>query len=132
MTRGEARTVLEQSAAMKLVVPRDDGRQAKIDALEDYVLASAGMQADLSAARGAAQDRLAVNERAWRDVTGWEPFRQGKTDQSIDLAKRHLKPDEYEELEEDRHLIRRLSAEIERLEADYAKASRAYTMLQGA
>jgi hypothetical protein len=134
MTAENAREALKRSKDKRLHVPRDDGRQAKIDALEDFTLESALTEAELEEAKGAALDRLHELERIWRGIVGWEPYRRGKTDQSIDEAKRSMSPENaamYEDMEDERHLIRRLQGEIDRLEADVAKASRAYTMLTG-
>lgn len=104
----------------------------RMDALEEFMLLSAYWSGECHGARLELLGELHRLEREWAAITGWEPFRQGKTDASVDQAKATLRPDLWNELVDKRWLVKRLSDEIDRLDRDATKVSRAYTMLQGA
>lgn len=127
-----ARDVLD--AAKKLRMPRvkrEDGQRARIDALEDYMLLTAWHQGELSEARLGLYDELRTVNDAWAELVGWENFRRGKTDASIDEAKAKVRPDLARARTQAQWLIARLTEEIDRLEKDATKASRAYTLATG-
>lgn len=130
----ESSALLTLAAAAKLRmprIPRDEGQRARIDALEDYMLETAYHQGELSEARLELYDSLRTVEEEWAELVGWESFRKGKTDASVDEAKAKCRPDLARARRQAKYLIARLSEEIDRLEKDATKASRAYTLATG-
>lgn len=107
------------------------GAGQKIQELEDHLMLGAYYDGELCTERHECYVALAVAQHGWHHLEGWEPLRQGKTDASIALAKRTLRPDLFDAMEQEKWWIRRLSEEIDRIERDYSKASRLYTMLTG-
>lgn len=121
-------------SASKLRVPRynaDASARYKIEGLADYMLESALHQGDLEQERLEAHEQLATLDEEWENLTGWEPFRQGKTDSSIERAKAQLRPDLAKSRKWLDWQIDRLSEQIERIERDATKVSRTYTMYGG-
>ena len=121
-------------AAAALRVPRLESGASpreRIEALETYLLDVAHMQGELEQARLDTHDALRHVEGEWEDLQGWEMLRRGKTDRSIDDAKRQLRPELWDAICKARWLIARLTEQIERLERDATKVSRAYTLMTG-
>lgn len=112
--------------------PQAISNAAKIDMLEEWTLVSANLGGDLAQERLEAHVELARVSLEWEKLEGWEPFRQGKTDASVDRAKASLRPDLSEKMRELRWRVDRLTEEIDRFDSEYAKVSRAYTMISGA
>jgi hypothetical protein len=127
-----ARDVLDAATKLRMPrIPRDQGARARIDALEDYMLLIAWHQGELSEARLGLYDELRTVNDAWAELVGWENFRRGKTDASIDEAKAKARPDLARARRQAQWLVARLTEEIDRLEKDATKASRAYTLATG-
>jgi hypothetical protein len=128
-------TALQQlAAAAKLRVPRVErelGVRARVEALEDYLLESAWHQGELAEARLELYGQLRELEEKWDHLDGWQALKRTKTEAAVDDAKRQLRPELYDGIKKARWLIRRLSEEIERLERDATKCSRAYTLATG-
>lgn len=101
----------------------------KASALEDYMLLSAYYHGELCEERLTEQIAVRPDEVEWRDLVGWEPMRRGKTVSSIDDAKAMLRPELWARIDDARWRIARLTEQIDRLDRDATKASRAYTML---
>jgi predicted RNase H-like nuclease (RuvC/YqgF family) len=131
-------TVAQRSNALQTAVSlrfpvweREVGTRTKIEQLEEFVSVGAYWQGELESERLDCHDRLDELERQWQHLAGWEQFKRTKTETAVEDAKRQLRPELYDELVAARKKIRRLSEQIDRLERDYAKASRVYTMLTG-
>lgn len=107
------------------------GTRKRIEDLEDHISLTAYYQGDLEDERVDAYDALHEKLREWDGIEGWQTFRQGRTDASIDHAKAQLKPALAREIKELRYTIDRLSEQIDRMERDASKASRVYTLLTG-
>jgi len=120
--------------ASQLRVPvfaRNAAPPEKSDALEEFTLVSAFHAGNLHAERLAAHEQLRDLTSEWEHLEGWEPFRRSKTEAAVDDAKRQLRPDLYDAIRDARWTIARLGEEIDRLERDAQKCSRAYTMIAG-
>lgn len=103
-----------------------------VDQLAEFMLLSAYVAADLHSERLDDYLELRPKQLEWDHLEGWEMLRQGKTDSSREEAKRGLRPELHEEIDELKFRIARLTDEIERLNRDAEKAvSRAYTILTG-
>lgn len=128
----EPRDPLEMAVAMRLpVFPPDTGARVKIDALESYILVSAFWSGEMNEERQVLMAAGATLQDQWDFLEGWEMLRQGKTDESINEAKRALRPDLWSQLQATRRRVKALAEEIDRLERDYVKASRVYTLITG-
>jgi hypothetical protein len=122
--------------AAKLRVPvfaKGTAARVRVDQLEEYLLLSAFTQGKISEARLELADELHDLELDWSRIPKeeWEPHRVGKTMASIDEAKAVLHPQRWEKIRDLRWQIRVMTDEIDRLERDATKVSRAYTMISG-
>lgn len=113
------------------VFEKGTAASTKIDELESYLLLTAFHQGELSAERLELREELDGLRHTWDHLQGWEVHRRGKTDASIDTAKRIVRPELYDEIKDRENRIARLGEEIERLERDSVKVSRAYTFITG-
>lgn len=139
MTTDTARDTYGRSEALEtaitLRVPRfEQGvlRDTKADDIGDYILENAAVKGDLAEERLLTHEQLAPLEEEWEALEGWEQFRVGRTDKSVEEAKKVLREDLHHAIRVLRWRVKRLDEEIERLEGDYARASRYYTTLAGA
>lgn len=131
---GPASDVDPLAVALTLRVPvfeRGTLPQAKAAAMEEFMLLSAYWQGELNLDRHLVLADAAPLQDEWDKLEGWESFRQGRTDSSVDAAKRVIREDLWDALQEKRRRVRALTNEIDRLERDASKVSRAYTMLSG-
>lgn len=123
----------ELSRALKMPVwAKDTSPREKIGNLEDHVVITAHYQGLLSSERLDCHVELHALQGEWAHLAGWEPLRKGKTDSSIEEAKRELRPDLWDRISDCKWKIARLSEEIQRLDGEFTKASRVYTFLSGA
>lgn len=136
MTVDEIKHVLYESAKLKM--PRFTGgdtwtSRAKIEALEDYLLATARWRGFLEEARLHAEYGLKELRSEWDHLSGWEVFRRNgeRTQASVEDAKRQLQPGLYDSIKSGEWLVKRLSEQIRRLEHDDDVASRVYTLITG-
>jgi hypothetical protein len=110
----------------KGVAPR-----AKIEQLESYLLLSAFTQGELSEQRLDALVALQEFGREWDHLDGWQALKRTRTEAAVEDAKRQLNPVLFDQKRDLEWTIKRLSEEIERLERDATKISRAYSMITG-
>ncbi len=111
--------------------PRDTPPRERVSALEEFMLVSAFHAGELHAERLGLYEQLEPLKREWDDLQGWEAHARGKTDEARNSAKRIIRPDLHEPIADFAWSIRRLTEELDRLERDAAKVSRAYTMIAG-
>jgi hypothetical protein len=104
---------------------------AKAEQMEDYMLLSAWYLGELHDERLTLRERLKPLRDEWEDLDGWQMFQRGKTDQSVDKAKQTIAPELRQQIRDIDWQITQLTCEIERLDRDATKVSRAYTMLTG-
>lgn len=104
---------------------------AKAGALEDFILVSAHWCGEMHAERRGLMAEGAGLQDEWDTLQGWEVHRRGKTDASVERAKAECRPDLWKRLQAIRRRVRALSDEIARLDRDFEKASRAYTIISG-
>lgn len=129
MTRSHA---LITAAALRVPIFRPGThRQAKLDSLEEYMLVSAYWLGECHEERLSDYEALRGKESEWDQLQGWEAFRRGKTDSSIDEAKKVVRPDLWAEITDGRWHVARLTDEIERLDRDATKVSRVYSIITG-
>lgn len=122
------------AAASKLRVPvfqRGTAPRQRVDALEEFLLLSAFHQGNMSEERLGLFDELRDLEDEWEVVADWEEHRVGTTIASIDEAKKVVRPRLWQEIRLKRWQVKRLTEEIDRLERDATKVSRAYTLISG-
>lgn len=103
----------------------------KSDAIEEFILVSAHWCGEMHAERRRLMAEGAEAQDEWDALQGWEQFRRGKTDASVDRAKAEARPDLWRTLQATRRRVRALTEEIARLDRDFEKASRAYTIISG-
>lgn len=113
------------------VFPRGTNSRVKSEQMEEFMLLSAYWQGELNEERHRLIVEAAPHQDEWDKLEGWEPYRDGRTDESVDRAKRVIREDLWDILQVKRRRVRALTNEIDRLERDAAKVSRAYTMLSG-
>lgn len=100
--------------------------------LAEYMLLSAWYAGALHEERLTLYQAHRKMQSEWDHLEGWETFQRGKTDSSREDAKRIIRPDLYDEIQQSKWMIARLSEEIDRLNRDAEKAvSRTYTILTG-
>lgn len=122
------------TTALSLRVPvfeKDAGSATKIAGLEDYLLLSAYTVGEMHEERAHLELELKGLSRDWSQLVGWEPLARGKTDTAAEAAKAQLRPDLHDEMEDLRHWIKQLNREIDRLDNEAKKVSRAYTLITG-
>lgn len=123
---------LSTAAALRVpVFEKGTPSRAKVDALEEYTLLSAYWQGECHQERLGEHGKLDDAQHEWDHLAGWEAFRRSKTETAVEDAKRQIRPDLYDTIQRTKRLVARLSEEIDRLERDAAKVSRAYTMIVG-
>lgn len=104
----------------------------KIAALEEYLLLTAYYQGDLAKERLEWQVKLVPIRDAWDHLTGWEHLKlTSRSEKAVASSKRQVRPDLYDRLMDHDWMIARLTEEIDRMERDATKASRAYTLMTG-
>lgn len=110
-----------------------DGTSAtdKLGQLESYLLLTAYTQGELSECRLEWLSSKIALQDEWAHLTGWEDLRRTRTETAVTHAKRMLRPDLYDALEDHDWMIKRLTEEVDRMERDSVKASRAYTFITG-
>jgi hypothetical protein len=123
---------LEVAGALRVpVFDRETAVRAKADALEEFILVGAHWCGEMHAERRELLAEGARLQDEWDGLQGWEMHRRGKTDASVDRAKAEVAPDLWKRLRTIRRRVRALTDEIGRLDRDYEKASRAYTIISG-
>lgn len=121
-------------ASKRLRIPtfeKGTSPRVKIDELETYLLLSAFTQGDLSEERLDVLVLLKPVQRRWEHLGGWESLKQTRTEAGVKDAKRRVDPQLYDELQDLEWKVKRLTEEIDRLERDATKVSRAYSMITG-
>jgi len=113
------------------VFARETPPRAKIEALESYLLLGAFTQGELAEERLSLMVDLVPIEDEWSHLAGWEDLKQTRTEKGVMDAKRRLRPDLFDQLTSLRWMIARLQEEIDRLERESTKISRAYTFMTG-
>lgn len=133
----EARTALFSAAELRMpFFAERESPGNKIEKLEDFSVEAARHRGALEEQRlytDAAVHDLSVK---WSKLTGWESHlprpRKNATKEDINEAKRVVDEDGlWDGIQEGRHLIGQLSAQIRRLEKDEDRASRIYTFITG-
>lgn len=114
------------------VFPRDAPPGVRSAGMEEFMLVSAFHAGNLHEERLEAHAALEPLKREWELLEGWQALQRGKTVESMNAAKRTLRPDLHDKISDLGWTIRRLTEELDRLERDATKVSRAYTMLMGA
>lgn len=135
MTIDEIRDALK--AAMPLRVPRFDpntGAREKVEQIEDYMQTAAFHRGELEEALSwlLALGRQLKTE--WDGLVGWEaalPRGSNHTNAQVDAAKRTVRPDLWDALEEARGLAKDIGRHVHRLEFDHDAESRVYTLITG-
>jgi hypothetical protein len=120
--------------ALSLRVPVQDPEKPRsefADELGTFMLISAFWSGEMNAIRFDARQALDDLELRWSKLTGWEGMVRGRTNESVEAAKRDFDPDLWEHVHYRRCQIRDLDTEIDRLDRDATKVSRAYTILIG-
>lgn len=125
---GNAREKLWVAAQLRAPL-RVGSRDERHDAYEEFLLQTAFHQAELAQELLAAHDAKVILDDEWEDMTGWERHRAGKTDASVDRAKAQANPKLAKARVKAAWLIARLTEQIDRLEGDASKVSRAYAIM---
>jgi hypothetical protein len=114
------------------VFEKDKSPREKIDELESYLLLSAYTQGELTEERMTWLVGAVVLQMKWDHLDGWQHLRRTRTELAVRDAKRQIAPELYDRLQANEWMVKRLSEEIDRMERDATKISRAYTMITGA
>lgn len=125
---------LEKSKKMRVpTFEHGTSPRQKIDQLETYLLDSAAVQGDLTEERLDWMVRLVPLEHEWDHIPEdeWAHLRRTRTETAVKHAKRIARPQLYDEIQGIEWMAKRLTEEIDRMERDASKCSRAYTMLTG-
>ena len=105
----------------------------KIAQLESYLLLTAFTEGELTEERVEWESRLVPVKDEWDRMPQelWEHLRRTKTETAVNHAKRMVQPDLYDQIQDHLWMIKRLTEEIDRMEREGTRASRAYTMVTG-
>lgn len=135
MTADEAAATLYEVATLRFPHLKPLGHLEKINAIEDYLGATAIARGDLEEARlhvGALHQAM---KSEWDDIEGWEMHvsvpTSRRTGEDVRQAKKRCRPDLFAALSRSKFLLDELARQIRRLEADDAVASREYTIITG-
>lgn len=134
MNEAEVREKLDVARLCRVpVFKREERGKARVSALEEAMLLSAFHSAELFEVRFDLLDEKRPLDDEWFSMVGWEGLRATgrKTEAGVDEAKARLKPDVAKQRDELAWWITRLTEEIDRLERDATKCSRAYAMISG-
>lgn len=119
------------SAALRVpVFQPGTSRTERVSQLEDYMLLSAYWLGECHSERLEHYQALARLEEEWSGVTAWD-LGSRATQAQVDEAKRTVAPDVWTSMKRARWRVDRLTEEIERLDRDATKVSRAYTLITG-
>ena len=119
---------LAKAKALRVpVFERDAPIESKVPQLEEVMLLSAWYAGELHEERLQLRVDLKPLREEWRDLQGWESARRGRTNASIDEAKALFRPELWARIQDLEWQIDQLTCEIDRLERDATKCSRAYT-----
>lgn len=125
-------SALQLASALRVpVFQRGTAVREKIDALEEYMLLSSYQAGELHEERLTRYREVAEVESEWAEMTGYEMLQRGKTDTAREEAKKQLRPELWDILREQRWHVARLTEEIDRLDRDANRVSRAYTIMTG-
>jgi hypothetical protein len=125
---------LRLSLAMRVpTFERDQAPRSKISELEDFMLRSAEMQGDLARERVERMADLVPIESEWDHIPDeeWREHRRTRTETAVTHAKRLVRPELYDQIQDHEWMIKRLTEEMERLDRCDAVVSRVYTMVTG-
>lgn len=123
--------------ALKIRVPQFDPStpaREKISKLEDHLLKCAYHRAELEEALHWLVEAGKKLREEWDSIEGHQAMLRGSrpTKEQIDNAKRQIKPEVWDSLQELRTLVDSLQRQITRLGGtDYDAVSRAYTLISG-
>lgn len=123
---------LEKSKGLRMpLFEKGTAPRVKIDELESYLLLTAWQQGELAEERLDALVTLQDLEHQWDHLDGWQGLKRTRTEAAVEDAKRQVAPQLYDQKRDLEWTIKRLSEEIDRLERDATKVSRAYSMMTG-
>lgn len=135
MTLEEIRAALDAALPLRFPNVKQMGGAAKVEALEDHMLACAILSGDLVEARHWLRKLEQDLRDQWDNLTGWEVAikrpRDRVTKVEIEQAKISVAPTLYSAGREAKLLRESVDDQIARLERDERVASRSYTMLSG-
>lgn len=110
---------------------KDVPSSRKVSDLENYICVTAYWQGEMVEQRSDSRRELDPLLEEWESLTGWEPFKRNKTEGAVDDAKRQLRPELAADIARRRRAIADLAEQIDRMEREFTKASRVYTLLTG-
>lgn len=123
---------LDTATSLRIPVWNGDETTArKVEDLESYICVTAYWQGDMFEERMGLRRELDGLLTEWEGLTGWEPFKRNKTEAAVDDAKRQLRPELHADIAARRRTIGDLAEQIDRMEREFTKASRVYTLLTG-
>jgi hypothetical protein len=136
VTLEDIRAVLDEALALRFPVTADTRGRARVELLEDHMLASAVVNGKLVEARHWLRMLRASLADSWEKLAGWEIAMAGKprarwTAADIQRAKIKVAPAQYDAGREAKRLAESIDDQIARLERDERICSRAYSMLSG-
>jgi chromosome segregation ATPase len=131
-----ARQALALRVQLRMPKLRDLGPSEKVDKLEDYLVDLAVARAELEEQRFYLQEALGQLLDQWDAIKGWEAhlgYDSRPTQEAVRRAKREIKPELHDAINELKRLVARLSEAIDRLGGmgDEQVASRLYTLITG-
>lgn len=129
----EEKPVLQRSLECR--VPKfqtGDIRERRADLLSDHILNTSLMRAELAELRMGTLAQLKTAHREWRDLQGWEVHKRRSGDRTKEAefeAKRRLRPELGERIENGEWTVERCDEEMERLDKDATRCNQAWTMI---
>lgn len=123
----EEDSILSRSVALRHpVFAEDTPRSERADALGDHICRTAAMRGELAELRLRANVELKTAQDQMEKVA---VSPTGK--QTLAQAKAHHRPQLAQQIKDAKWLVQRTTEEMERFNADYDSASRAYTIVTG-
>jgi hypothetical protein len=108
--------------------------RAKVTALESYIELTAYHRGELEEALYWASDAGKLLRHQWDQIEGYDTVTRGKgphTKEQVNEAKRTIRPDLWEGIQDAKKLCEDIGRQIRRLELDFQSASRSYSLITG-
>lgn len=133
MDTDDIRQVLHRNAALRFPRLKGLATGEKVEAIEDYLVDTAIARGELEHARLVVHEALGVLLDEWDDLEGWEVLLKANrpTQDDVRRAKKTVRPELHDAINDAKRLVARLSDQISRLEQDDKAASRSYTIITG-
>lgn len=129
----EEKPVLQRSIECRVPTFQQGAiRETKADQLSDHILDATLLRAEVAELRMGTLAQLKGARKQWRELQGWERYKRRSSDRTKEAefeAKRAMKPELGELIENAEWTIERCDEEMERLDKDATRCNQAWTII---